>query len=933
MNNELEKKAYQIFSKLLAFDSNERVAKAKEFCNGLDSKIYQRVLEYLKHDSESSKEGFLSESLHSQSSTLERVGSTIGDCEITELLGRGGQGEVYLATQSITNEAQSTPIQRQVALKIFAPQLSSIVSRERFQKEMKALSNISHENVTKLYDCGVTEDGYPYYIMELVKGKELKSATRGLELKGRLQIFKKICSAVSAIHSHGFIHRDLKPSNILITESHEPKILDFGIVKAVSETSIENEEHTKTIYRILSTKYASPEQIQGEKNLTTQSDIYSLGVILYELLTDYSPYEDLEQGELIKNIKSFEPLKPSLRVKNTGNSVKIHDDLDAICIKALERRVPERYSSVSELENDIQAFFEHRPVLAQKPNRAYYFKRFIRRNRIQTIAASLILLTIILGSIATGIGFYQATESAEIAKTELSKSLERSAKLAYQHGNWKEALEFYQKAINRGHPESERLKFDRLEAFLSLDDPQSLLEQLEKIVIKESQEGHALLLKADAKMALGEDISMAEELLEQAQKKILTEPQKLYIEALLEPNSINAIKKLNQCLEQSPFYHLAHRKKLILLSLLGRYEEALLQAQIMQKMFPSDPNPYWVEATSYAMEGDLKGVNASILKTETQFGGMSEELEKAFITLANAVDELRKQDIWGTGGDPLKLAKSFLLLFKSKGLTDLFQINLSNMKCQKLAWDKVKKLSTLFPVAGTLYPYTSIRIDLKEMVELHPISELYFFDGELAIMLSDSAFRKKDKTNGYNLFREAEESYKNAVKTPALFPSTKKRSLHRQVYAQGNLLKLSGLSKEEKDVLRKNAVSKFHKLVELFEPKAGPIRTIINSSKKDYEFAQTLLRYVISKEPENAETWALAADIEFTHKNFSLAHKYASTVLGLTPNHELALKIMKQSQVKLLELLPQNLEGVQIKPATLKKSEKFTEPSSEKESP
>lgn len=274
------------------------------------------------------------------------------------------------------------------------------------------LASLKHPNIAHLIDGGTTNDGLPYFVMEYVEGVSIieYAKSENLDLNERLDLFREVCAAVSFAHQNLVIHRDLKPSNILITNDGKVKLLDFGIAKLLKSEEI---NQTATQMHIFTPEYASPEQVQGEK-LTTATDIYSLGVILYELLTENRPYntESKNISEIIKTVCETEPVRPSLAViKNTNqtdypkskikNQKSLRGDLDNIILKALRKEPERRYSSVEQLSEDIRRHQIGLPVSASADTFSYRFGKFINRNRIGVAAAALILITLLGGLFAT----------------------------------------------------------------------------------------------------------------------------------------------------------------------------------------------------------------------------------------------------------------------------------------------------------------------------------------------------------------------------------------------------------------------------------------------------------------------------------------------------------------------------------------------------
>jgi tetratricopeptide (TPR) repeat protein len=298
------------------------------------------------------------------------------------VLGTGGMGTVYLA------ERTDGEIQQQVAVKVLRADADRPAWHERFLKERQLLASLNHPSIAHLLDAGRTADGRPYLVMEYVNGVTIDVHAKTMDLGDQLRLFLRVCEGVSHAHRHLIIHRDLKPSNILVDASGQPKLLDFGIAKLLDETG----EATQTVERLLTPNYASPEQLRGSAQ-TTATDVYSLGAVLYKLLTDRSPHEsDAETGRAIDFITGARDILPPSRL-----NPKLRRDIDSILLKALRREPEERYASVEALTGDVRAFLEYRPVMARAGNLWYYMRRYMRRHWLPVASAALAFVALSVG--------------------------------------------------------------------------------------------------------------------------------------------------------------------------------------------------------------------------------------------------------------------------------------------------------------------------------------------------------------------------------------------------------------------------------------------------------------------------------------------------------------------------------------------------------
>jgi len=345
-----------------------------------------------------------------------KPGDLLGDYRILSLLGEGGMGEVYLA--------EDLKLHRQVAIKLVKAGFGRANLIRHFQREEMILAALTHPNIARLYGGAVGANGVPYFVMEYVEGERLDRycEARKLKLPERLQLFRKICSAVSYAHQHLVIHRDIKPANIRVTADGEPKLLDFGIAKLIDPQTQSEDEPTITVQRVMTPEYASPEQVTGEE-VTTATDIYSLGVVLYELLTGQRPYrlKARSQDEVARAIKEEEPSRPSTALtKQNSSSVLfnprlLRGDLDNIVLTAMRKEPSRRYASVAQFSDDIRRHLDGLPVVARKDTIGYRSAKFIRRHRVGVAATALVALAIIGGLIAALWEARQARAQRDVA--------------------------------------------------------------------------------------------------------------------------------------------------------------------------------------------------------------------------------------------------------------------------------------------------------------------------------------------------------------------------------------------------------------------------------------------------------------------------------------------------------------------------------------
>ena len=318
--------------------------------------------------------------------------SRIGPYEILSVLGEGGMGVVYRARQT-------EPIRRDVALKLVRSGRASPEAEARFQAERQTLALMNHPHIAKVLDAGSDEDGNPYFVMELVEGTPLNEYCEREKppLDTRLDLVQLVCRAIQHAHQRGIIHRDLKPSNLLITEQDGvpvPKVIDFGIAKAVG-----GDDHplaTQEGQLVGTVKYMSPEQVRGSNlELDTRTDVYSLGVVIYELLVGAPPYEPKDRSSLLEQLHVICHRSPAPFPRFDSGGRRLDRDLETIVLKSLEKEPERRYESVGALADDLERFRTSQPILARGPSAAYQLKKLVQRNRIPSALVAVILATLV----------------------------------------------------------------------------------------------------------------------------------------------------------------------------------------------------------------------------------------------------------------------------------------------------------------------------------------------------------------------------------------------------------------------------------------------------------------------------------------------------------------------------------------------------------
>ena len=391
-----------LFAEALEQPPADRAAFVGKAC-GADAALADELRGLL--EAHANDDGFLEEIVADGARGVVPVGTTggtlhgrFGVYEILEELGSGGMGAVFLARRA------DSEYEAKVAVKIVRPGLFSPETLRRFRAERQTLARLAHPGIARLLDGGTTPDGVPYLVMEHVEGWPIDAyaETKGLDRAERIRLFRSICAAVQFAHANLVVHRDLKPANILVTAEGEPKLLDFGIAKFLGD---EDPGVTRVGERVLTPDYASPEQIRGE-SITTATDVYSLGVVLYRLLTGRAPYSfpSGRSSEIEKIVCEREPEPP-----------RLSEDLDTILGKALAKEPARRYATVVELSEDLRRFLANEPVAARPDTLVYRASKFLRRHRAGVAATGA-------AALALAAGLAIALASASTARREARKA-------------------------------------------------------------------------------------------------------------------------------------------------------------------------------------------------------------------------------------------------------------------------------------------------------------------------------------------------------------------------------------------------------------------------------------------------------------------------------------------------------------------------------
>ena len=556
-------------------------------------------------------------------------GSVIGRYKLLERIGEGGMAVVYMAEQE-------RPIRRKVALKVIKLGMDTRQVIARFEAERQALALMDHPSIAKVLDAGATETGRPYFVMELVTGVSITEYcdANHLSTKDRLDLFAQVCQAVQHAHQKGIIHRDIKPSNVLVT-MHDgapvPKVIDFGIAKATNQRLTEKTLFTRYAHIIGTPAYMSPEQAElSDADVDTRSDIYSLGVLLYELLTGTPPFTDEELRkvgyvEMQRVICQREPAKPSTRLTTLGDTMTdvakrrstspdllrrtVRGELDWIVMKALEKDRTRRYDSTVQLLGDIQRYRKNEPVFAGPPSAWYQTKKFLQRHG-KLVALLLFAATALLVGTAVVTFLYARMQNAlhTVSRLETRAEMDRtlsSVRRLHSQGRHQTALNELEPAIAAGDLGPEALLL-RAQLLIELKRGSEAETQLLRLTQSEPQiaaTAHGLL----ARLYINADAAKAAEH-ETLAKSMLPETAEAYVlRAMTASDGDEALEWLNQAVALDPSYYPARRARALIYYCREEDERMVEDVAVLIALRPHDHLGYAMRAVLRRESGQLDG--------------------------------------------------------------------------------------------------------------------------------------------------------------------------------------------------------------------------------------------------------------------------------------------------------------------------------------
>ena len=661
-----------IYHEAVSKPPKERKAYIEAAC-GNDTELFARIEALLK--AREVEDSFLEVPALDPDVTLdsspisEGPGTVIGRYKLLEKIGEGGMAVVYMAEQD-------KPLRRRVALKIIKLGMDTKQVIARFEAERQALAMMDHPNIAKVLDAGATETGRPYFVMELVRGVSITEYcdTNRLNTQQRLELFISVCNAVHHAHQKGIIHRDIKPSNVMVT-LHDgepvPKIIDFGIAKATNQRLTEQTVFTRYAEMIGTPEYMSPEQAEmSGLDVDTRTDIYSLGIVLYELLTGVLPFDPSELrsaslGEIRRIIREEEPPRPSTRLSTLGEEAKkiaesrrsdvatlarrLHSELEWIPLKAMRKERTRRYRSAYEFADDIRNYLSGVPLIAGPESATYRLGKLLRKYRVRVVTVTAVAAALLIGFVIST-SLYVRVRQAQNAVARLERAVEADRKLStaqrlQAEGRYSAALSEIEQYLSRKDAELKaRLLYAQL--LLDLDRFDKATAELEKLVMGAPEiagAAHYLL----AKIYIGRDPNKAKEH-QQAGESLLPQTAEGYcLRGVTASTPADTVRWLSNALELDPSHYPSRKARALAYYAMKDYTRMAYDVEAIIVKRPKDSFGYTLRAINRREMGKfdeaIKDHNYAIeiCDVQAELAELHDQRRETFVHMGNYKAALR----------------------------------------------------------------------------------------------------------------------------------------------------------------------------------------------------------------------------------------------------------------------------------------------------
>ncbi len=657
-----------IFRNAIQLENRDEQARYVEKACGDDIELRKAIEALLQHHYAGSildAPAFEADLLDEGTAITEAPGATIGRYKLLEKVGEGGMAVVYMAEQQ-------EPVRRRVALKIIKLGMDTKSVIARFEAERQALAMMDHPSIAKVFDAGATEAGRPYFVMELVTGVSITEYCdkNSLSTIERLELFIQVCNAVQHAHQKGIIHRDIKPTNVMVTQ-HDgkpiPKVIDFGIAKAINQKLTEKTLFTRYAHIIGTPAYMSPEQAElSDLDVDTRTDIYSLGVLLYELLTGTPPFseEELRQAgylEMQRVIREQEPLRPSTKLSTLGKTLTdvakrrsstpdllrkaVRGDLDWIVMKSLEKDRARRYETANGLALDIRRHIEHEPVLARGPSTTYRVGKFLRRHRSQTIA--VLALAVAVSAVTVILSMWNK-DRLQLTEAEgfRHRGILSQAREQYAKADRDAALETIKPILDSRHvgPEAQLLYAGILVDNRRSDEAVTVLRRLLNDRPEIAGAAHSLLARIlwESESPNAEKLKEVDEHRQQAVALLPETAEAYFLRAMTAVTVKQQLASLDKALQLAPAHYESRRLRAYTYYASRKYDRLQDDALVLTVLRPRDPLGYSLRAMAWRQLGryqdaitDFDSAIALTPKDDPQYMDLRTQRNEVFLRMGD----------------------------------------------------------------------------------------------------------------------------------------------------------------------------------------------------------------------------------------------------------------------------------------------------------